>query len=54
MAFRFLIVAYAAGLLLGSLSLIEWLTERLVRLWLDGRLIWLEVRLVRMWRRIAR
>lgn len=53
MIFRLLIVAYAAGVLVGSLSIIEWLADRMVRLWLDGRLAWLEVRLVRMWRRIG-
>lgn len=54
MTLRLVLVAYAAGLLFGSLSLIEWLADRMVRLWLDGRLAWLEVRLVKMWRRIAR
>ena len=43
MIFRLLIVAYAAGVLIGSLALISsgWST-RLVRLWLAGQLIWLE------------
>lgn len=54
MIFRLMIVAYAVGLLVGSLSLIEWLVRRVVRLWLAGRLDWLEVRLVRIWGRIAR
>lgn len=54
MIFRLLIVAYGCGFLIGSLSLIEWMTRRIVRLWLDGRLAWLEIRLVRIWARIAR
>ena len=31
---RLLIVLYAAGLILGSLSVIEWVVVRLVRWWL--------------------
>jgi hypothetical protein len=31
---RLLIVAYAVGLMLGSLSVIEWVVVRLVRWWL--------------------
>lgn len=38
-----LIVCYAAGLLLGSLSLIEWLVSRIARLWLGGFLAGLVV-----------
>lgn len=54
MIFRLLIVAYAAGVLVGSLSIIEWLVTRIVRLWLAGQLIWLELWLVRIVRRITR
>jgi hypothetical protein len=57
MIFRFLILAYSIGVLLGALSIVEWLGVRLLRLYLAGRFTWLELRLallVRMVRRIAR
>ena len=54
MIVRLVIVAYAAGLLFGSLSLLEWLVSRIVRLWLAGRLAWLELLVVRIVRRITR
>ena len=54
MIFRLVIVAYAAGLLFGSLSLLEWLVSRIARLWLAGRLVWLELLVVRIVRRITR
>lgn len=54
MIFRCVFVAYCVGLLVGSLSLIEWMVSRIARLWLAGRLAWLEVWLVRIARRIAR
>lgn len=42
---RFLIVCYAAGLMVGCVSLIEWLVSRLARLWLvsciAGVIVWL-------------
>jgi len=31
---RFIIVAYAAGVILGAMSLIEWMVTRIARVWL--------------------
>lgn len=49
-----LLLVYGVGLLFGSLSLIEWLVRRLVRLYLGGSFAGIEARLVKLARRIAR